>query len=142
MTTPVPYVPTPLGTVQGEVVQPTAIASGKESAVHGLAQVLGRIIDGSPSAFHGENLRLQAHAAVNQWVNSHVTQSGLRALRTGDERAPIEDVSQRVPPPQVTFGTPVNTQPGIDYDRLAAAIVRQQNAAAQRAALDQEAPDA
>lgn len=135
MTTPVPYDPSQV-VVQGSVVQPTAIASGKESAVSGLAQVITRLIDGLPAAFTREDDKLRAHAAVNTWVNAHTTASARRALMTGDEKAPIEDVALRVPPPQVTFGTPVNPTGGIDYDRLAAAIVRQQNAAKAAAELD------
>lgn len=135
MTTPVPYDPSGV-VVQGSVVQPTAIASGKESAAHGLAKVLGRIIDGLPAAFTREDDRLQAHAAVNDFVRANVTQTGLRALQTGEEKAPIENVALRVPPPPVTFGTPVNPTGGIDYERLAAAIVRQQAAAARSAELD------
>lgn len=134
MTTPVPYVPG--GVVQGEVVQPTAVASGKESAVHALGEVLMKMVDGIPAAFTREDDRLKAHAAIQQFVSRNVTQSGLQAIRTGDERAPIEDVALRVPPPPVTFGTPVNPSGGIDYDRLAAAIVRQQAKAAAQAALD------
>lgn len=135
MTTPVPYVPSTV--VQGTVVEPTAIASGKESAVHALGETLMRIIDGVPAAFHGENDRLKAHESVRQFVGSLVSRQGFAALRTGDEKAPVEDVAMRVPPPQVTFGTPVNAPgAGIDYDRLAAAIVRQQAKAARAAELD------
>ena len=110
--------------VPGEVVYPDAIASGKESGVFGLSQVVRALINGSPHAFSSEEEKRIALEKVDTFTRSHVPHSSRQALMTGDEMAPVEDVSQRVPPPQTTFGTPVQA-PGIDYRRLAAEIVRQ-----------------
>jgi len=124
--------------VQGEVIRPTAFASPKETAVHDLGQVLIQLIHGATHAFTDENAKNAAITVVNKWAHAHVTASARRALMTGEEIAPVEDVTQRIPPPQVTFGTPANQGPGIDYKKLAAEIVRQQMAAAEAAKRDQE----
>ena len=85
MNTPVPYAQG--NVVQGEVLQPTAIASGKESAVHDLGHVLRDLIHGASHAFPDEARKDAAIRAVDKYVDSHVPVSAQRALRTGDERA-------------------------------------------------------
>jgi hypothetical protein len=137
-----PLVPVVQGqVVTPSVVQPSAVAGARASAAYGLAQVLKDVIHGSPASFHGENHVLKAIEAVDKFVKAFVGAGELPALVTGDERALVENVALRTPPPQVTFGTPVNTGPSIDYDRLAAAIVRQQNAQAAAAAIDAAAQE-
>lgn len=111
--------------VSGEVVTPTAIAGRLESAAFGLAQVLKQIIHGSHGVFHTENQLLDALAAVDKYVAATVPASMLRALVTGEERAPHEDVSKRVPPGGVQ-AVQRTAVPAIDYDLLAQAMVRAQ----------------
>lgn len=112
--------------VSGEVVTPTAIAGRLESAAFGLAQVLKQIIHGSHGVFHTENQLLEALAAVDKYVAATVPASMLRALVTGEERAPHEDVSKRVPPGGVSIAQQRASVPAIDYDLLAQAMVRAQ----------------
>src|SRR5215472_18574147 len=124
------------GVVQGEVIQPTSFASAKETASHDLAQVLIQLIHGATHSFHNETAKLAAVKTVNKWAEAHVSRNARQALMTGDEVAPVEDVSQRVPPPGTSYGIPVQVSTGIDYQRLAAEIVRQQAAAADAAKRD------
>lgn len=106
---------------QGQVVEPSATAGPGPSAAHGLGQVLLDLIHRSGS-YHSEADQDAAAATVHKWVNGQVSVSEKRALSTGDERAPKEDVTQRVPP---GGPAPVGVvAPGIDYDKLAAALVR------------------
>lgn len=111
--------------VSGEVVTPTAIAGRLESAAFGLAQVLKAIVHGSHGVFHTENQVIDALAAIDKYVAATVPASMLRALVTGEERAPVEDVSKRVPPGGVQIAQRTAV-PQIDYDLLAQAMVRAQ----------------
>lgn len=115
----------PPPTVQGRVVTPSATASGAQSAVFGLAQVLKELIHGTPQAFTNENQVLGALTSVDKWVKAHVPGSALSAVRDGTERAEIEDVSKRPAPNGVSYSIPT-TAPTIDYDKLAEAMVRAQ----------------
>lgn len=114
-------------------VEPTAIASGRSSAIFSLGDVIKRLVDHS-LAFHSENDKLAAFNVVDGYVNAHVADREMVALLTGIERAPVEDVSQRVPP---TVGGPVMTGgPGLDYTKLAQAILREQQRLAARPAVE------
>lgn len=130
MSTPVPVRTNGGQVVQGKVsrpdrpVNPSAIAQAVPSAAYGIAQVLKDLIHSS-RAFHSENQVLEAYKAVDTFMKAFVPASALSALMTGDERASIEDVSKRIPPQGVAFSVPTNV-PAIDYDKLAAAMVRAQ----------------
>ncbi|HEV2352694.1 MAG TPA: hypothetical protein VGR89_00485 [Puia sp.] len=107
-----------------EHVEPAAIAGPQASAVFKVGQVLKELIHAVPSAFPGENDVLRAVNDVESFISAFVKKNELPALATGDQRAMVEDVSKRPTPAGVAFSTPM-AQAGIDYDRLAAAIVRQ-----------------
>lgn len=138
MSTPAVY--TPGQAVQGAVVQPSAVTGPKPAAVHGLAQVLKEMVHGLPAVFHTENDQLAAANAIDDYVNAHVTQNDLRGIDTSEVRAPVEDVSKRVAPNQTAYVVPQNV-PAIDYDRLAEAMFRVQQANAQQAAPPPAAPE-
>jgi hypothetical protein len=110
--------------VQGSVVQPSAMAGPVASAVYGLGEILKDLIHNG-KAYHSECQVLNAVNVVEDFVSAFVKPSEEPALRTGDERAPYEDVSLRQPPPGFV-GMAVPNQPTIDYDKLAAALVRAQ----------------
>jgi hypothetical protein len=114
--------------VQGSVIQPSAMAGPVASAIFGLAQVLKDVIHNG-RVYHSENDVLAALDSVDQFVHAFVKPSEEPALVTGTERAPVEDVSLRTPPPGMTGMVPAG--PVIDYDKLAMALVRAQMAAQQ-----------
>jgi len=116
-------------TIQGEVIRPTATAGPVAATVTTLGEVLHRIISAVPQAFHGENDQLAAHAAIRGYVNSLVKPSEKAALNIEDHRAPVEDVSQRPAPNGAAYTLPAPAAAQIDYARLAAEIVRQQQVA-------------
>lgn len=116
---------TPTLAIQGEVVQPSAVASPQAAAAFNLGQVLKEIIHAIPAAFSSENQVLAAFTAIDDFIKAFVTRSALPALADGTQRAPMEDVSKRIPPAGTAFSVPTNI-PAIDYDKLAAAMVRAQ----------------
>lgn len=117
--------------VPGEVIQPTTYTGPKAVATHKLGEMLKELVHGSPHAFTSENDMLAALKTVDSYVKAHTQATERQALSDGTQRAPVEDVSERIPP-VVGYAVPNSaaTQP-IDYDRLAAAIVRAQAGAAQ-----------
>lgn len=127
-----------LPALQGQVVTPSAIAGPVGSAVFAIGQVLKDIIHNSGS-YRNENDVLAALGAVDSLVNAFLKDSERPAVATGEERAPIEDVSLRKPPPGYTVPGPVVNQV-IDYDKLAAAIVRMQMQYAPQVAAAPEVP--
>jgi hypothetical protein len=113
--------------VAGEVIQPTAYAGPKAVATHKLGELLKELVHGNPHAFTSENQKLEALNTVDGYVKAHTQPSEIRALSDGTQRAPIEDVTQRKAP-NVGYSVPTAQAAPIDYDRLAAAIVRAQAA--------------
>lgn len=128
--------------VQGRVSPPPAIASAVQSANYKFAQVMKEIIVASPHAFQSENQQLEALAAVDSFLSALVPNSARRALADIPARAPVEDVSKRVPPAGAGYSLPYAGNAAIDYDKLAAAIVRAQyaQANAEVATTDEPAP--
>lgn len=122
MTTPVPASP---GTIQGRVVTPSATANAQQSAYFALGDILKALVHGVPSAFPKENDVLAAFATIEKFVKANVTGSAIKALATGDERAPVEDVSKRPAPAGVSYSIPASGAGAIDYEKLAAYIVRE-----------------
>lgn len=116
------------------VVNPTAMAGPVHSATWALGEVLKEIIH-KGGVYLTENALHEAEAIVSAWVKSVVPLSAVAALSTGDERAPREDVSKRIPPGGLPAIPVVTTAPAIDYDRLAEALLAaQQRSQAQLAA--------
>lgn len=111
--------------LSGNVVQPSATASRSQAAAARLGEVLKEIINRSGAFLTEDGLRL-AEQAVTDWVAAMVPGAAMNALDTQDYRAAREDVAQRIPP----GGPPVviTSQPAIDYDKLAAAIIAAQSA--------------
>lgn len=105
-------------------IEPSAVAKQVPSAAFAIGQVLRDLIHSS-GAFKSENQILEAYKAVDTFMKAFIPASALPALMTGDERAPVEDVSKRIPPQGIAFSTPTNV-PAIDYDKLALAMVRAQ----------------
>lgn len=123
--------------VQGQVISPSAVANATQSAAFELGQVIKSLVNGSPHAFHSETDALAAHASIDRYVKAHVPVSARAALADGTQAAPFEDVSKRPAPASAGYLMPTPNAPAIDYDRLAAAIVRAQlaeQAAAQESA--------
>lgn len=122
MTTPVPV---SQGTVQGRVVSPSATANAQQSTFFKLGELLKSLVHAVPSAFSSENEVLAAFDTIEKFVKANVTGSAIKALATGDERAPVEDVSKRPAPNATGYTVPVSGTGAIDYEKLAAYIVRE-----------------
>lgn len=105
-----------------EPITPTAVASAKSASVHQFGQVLHTVVRNS-RAFHNENDEDNAHRAIDAFVNAHVPGSEMSALMTGNEHAPKEDVSLRIPPGGAVA---VPAFAGLDYQALAKAILAEQ----------------
>lgn len=121
MSTPGGVVATTQGTTK--TVEPSAVSDGQSSAVFALGQVLKTVLHKMP-IFSVESDLDNAINVVDKWVSAFVPGSAMAALVTGDERAPKEDVSQRIPP-----GGPVAniySGPQLDYAKLAQAILAAQ----------------
>lgn len=116
--------------VQGQPIAPTAMASGAHSAAWDLGQVLKVMVERT-GVFLTEQARNDALRAVDKFTGSLIPAGAVRALATGDERAAHEDVSQRQAPAGATSFVPA-AQVAIDYDKLAAALVRAQQAERQQ----------
>lgn len=113
--------------ITGEVIQPKAMAGPVASAVYALGHVLKDVLHGA-HIYKNESEILKAFDTIDQFVNAFVKGSELPAVVQPTDRAKVEDVSQRIPP----NGIPAPAaSPGIDYDKLAAALVKAQLAASQ-----------
>lgn len=111
---------TPRTVVPGAVVEPTALVGPKDEAVHDMAVLLKQLVSNS-GAFHSEKDIEAAMRTVDNWATAHVPHSVRETLLVEKPgRAPMEDVSKRIP---ATVGLPqaVGNQL-IDYNKLAAAI--------------------
>jgi|SRR5215831_8194861 hypothetical protein len=102
-------------------VEPTAMANGETVAKHGVGEILKTLVHHS-LAFPTEDSTNAAFLAVDKWVGDTA------GMDTDNARAPIEDVSQRIPPGGVT-PTSVVQGPVIDYNKLAQAILAAQKEA-------------
>lgn len=97
--------------------------SARDSAVHGLANVLRELIHMNQH-FPSEGAKLSAQAAVDNWEKQHV--GSLAGINREQDTAPVEDVTQRVPPMVGAMPAPI---PGLDYNKLAEALVSAQQRA-------------
>ena len=130
MTTPAGLVPR--NTIPGQVVTPdvSAVIDPKSAGVHALVTVLHHLIQYS-GAYHSESDQLEALDALRAFEKSQVT-SAVRASLNELKPLPaeVEDVTQRVPPGAVA-PQPLIASGGIDYNKLAAAMIAAQAAAQQ-----------
>lgn len=126
MNDPVPYQGG--GAVAGEVItpRPAATANAQQSAVYKFGELMKGVLHRSVGVFHNEADLLDALNIVDAFVKTFVPASVANVLSTGEQMAPREDVSLRIPPNQ--GHAPVPAAPGLDYDKLAAAILRVQQA--------------
>jgi hypothetical protein len=123
----------PRGTVQGSVVQPTAVIDSKSEAAHGLANVLRTLVQRSVGAYHNEADMDNAMRAISSFEKSLISSSTLSALQNeSDSQAEKEDVSLRVPP-NSSGPVAMSMAQSIDYNRLAAAVAAHMLAAQQSA---------
>lgn len=102
------------------------MSSPSPGAVFRLGELLKTIVHQSVGVFKNENDLLAALTTVDDFVHAFVPGSAMAALATGDEQAAREDVSQRVAP---TMSNPATAYPGLDYGRLARAILAAQQEA-------------
>lgn len=107
--------------VAGTVVQPTAIAGPKPSAVVALGELLKDVLH-KTGVFHHESQLDSAMNVIDDFVRAFATPAELRAVLTGEQRAAKEDVSLREPPGGRVQVVHAPAGPAIDYERLAAAI--------------------
>jgi hypothetical protein len=112
------------GQVSTEPVSASAVASAKSSTLFGLGEVLKTLLHNAVGAFHTEGDLDAAIAVVEKFVGAWVPGSEIAALLTGDQRAPKEDVTKRIPPGGVV--QQVVQGPVIDYSALAKAILAEQ----------------
>jgi hypothetical protein len=111
------------GTLSGEVVQPTSIASAQDNLGHQFFQVLRHLILHS-GAYHNETDQTAHLAVVSRYENA----LGGSNMVSEDDHAPREDVNERIAPQgQNVRQAPVAASPAIDYAQLARAIVAVQN---------------
>lgn len=112
-----------------EVIQPTRIAAAHASSAHAFFNVIRDILH--KSGYHTEGELLAALDAIAQYELKVVTPGDLQQVSSENDRAAVEDVSKRIPPQSGIGMLPVLSPAPIDYDKLAAALVRAQAAAAQ-----------
>lgn len=110
----------------GSAVRPEQVASATDHALHGLCNVLRDLVHKSPHVYHNEADLLAARDAIDTYEKSvYGLLKYVEEVVRFDDRAAHEDVRDRVP-------APIAAQQGggaIDYDQLAAAILRVQRGA-------------
>lgn len=111
------------------------MAGPVHATTHRLGELLKDVFRRS-GTFHTESALHEAEAVVDAWVKAIIPSAAMRALSTGEQSAPREDVTKRTPPggPAVVVA---QAAPGIDYDKLAAALLAAQ---ARQAASGADAP--
>ena len=116
--------------LQGNVLEPAHISQPVSYPAHDFFNLVRTLVH--KAGFHTEAEVLKALEAVTAFEKHIVPAVDQRHVLAETDHAPVEDVSQRVPPRN---GLPA-VAPGaqIDYARLAAAIVAAQNAQAEAAA--------
>jgi hypothetical protein len=131
----------PPAILQGSVepVQPTRMAAASASPAHQFLNVVRDLV--AKAGYHNENEVLAAHRAIDAYERQVISASDLRQVASDNDRAPYEDVSRR---PAPSMALPAAVLPaGIDYDKLAAALMAaQQQAVAAQQAQQQAAPPA
>lgn len=113
------------GTVQSSVVSPTRTIPKEPYSSHGFFNVIRDIVHRG-NVYHSEVDQNAALDAIDKH-EQHQLAENLPYVISDTDRAGREDVTLRTPPGGAVLPNAVATQ-GIDYDKLAAAIVRAQNA--------------
>ena len=118
MSTPSTHVAVKSDKEVDRTVEPSAIAKPGTVKAHAVGEVLKVLVQNS-LGFPTEDSTDAAVNAITDWVGD------TSGMDTEGKMAPREDVSQRVPP---GYGGPATAPAGaeIDYDKLAAAIVKAQ----------------
>ena len=99
------------------------VATGNELALHNLCNVLRDLVHKSPHVYHEEAQALAARDAIDQYEKSvYGLLRWQEEVVRFDDRAGHEDVRDRIPAPIAAQ----NSNAAIDYDQLAAAILRVQ----------------
>jgi len=112
------------------VVSPTAMAGPATTAASKLGGVLLDLVHRA-GAYTSEAALHEAEQAIRDWTRAQT--GGSPALNPEAQRAPLEDVTKRIPPGGVVVAPAAPSQ-AIDYDKLAAALLRQRDAAQAKAA--------
>lgn len=127
--------------VQGTIVPDPSqhvIAAGDIKA-HGFFNVIRDLLTAS-NLYHNEGALGAAIEAVTAF-EKHILEGSHRSVIQEHDVAPKEDVSQRVAP-QVGTAVAVPSSTGLDYNRLAAAIVALQQQQAAEHTSNEEGPPA
>jgi hypothetical protein len=125
----------PPAVLQGAVEQPvtpTRLAAPSASPAHKFFALVHDLVE--RAQFHTEQQKLDAHSTIDGYERQVIAAGDLRQVTSDNDRAPYEDVRQRVAPGGVLPSAVLPA--GIDYDQLAAAMHRiaAANAAQQAAA--------
>lgn len=113
--------------IPGQVVQPAAIVKPHVTATHNFFNLLRDMV--THSAFYKTEEEIRQAIGTVTAYEKHLLNPAERAQAvTEDDRAPMEDVSQRVAPSSTAAVVPAGT-PAIDYAQLAQAIIAAQAAA-------------
>lgn len=108
---------TNLPALSGTVVPQSDVA---DEHAHKFFNVVRNLLHSS-HAFHSESDLDEALNSVNAFER-HFLAGPLSRQVSEDDRAPKEDVTQRVPPPTGAVVVPPSAGPAIDYNKLAAAM--------------------
>lgn len=108
------------GVLSGEVVDPTHVTSAQDNLGHQFLNVIRHLVLHS-GAYHTEAEQSEHLATLTRYEGATVGDA--QHLRSEDDHAPREDVSQRTPPQTGTAVVPQATPAAIDYQALARAIV-------------------
>lgn len=111
-----------------EAISPTRIAAPTANPAHKFFNVIRDIVH--MSGYHTEGQLLEALNAISAYEKQLVTASDLRQVSTDNDRAAVEDVTQRKAPNAVG-PQPLQTAAPIDYNQLAAALLAAQAAQSQ-----------
>lgn len=111
-----------------------AVVSPQHNALFRVGELLKKVVRAVPTAFPNENDVYNAITAIESFVTTGIPAASLRALsEEHDGAAPLEDVTKRIPPAgSAALAAPA--MQGIDYDKLAQALIAAQQRAAQQVA--------
>lgn len=110
------YVPA----LQGEVLTPDAVVDPIAFPAHDFFNVIKDVIHRA-SVFHDEDDLKKAMNAVDVFEKRFL-KNDHQHVTSEDDRAPHEDVSQRIPPQTGAVTVPAGA-PAIDYNKLAQALM-------------------
>jgi hypothetical protein len=120
----------------GSVVQPDYVSQPHSFAAHDFFNTLRKLVH--MSTLHNEADVAAALATIDGYEKHVVGAADLARVISENDRAPVEDVSQRK---AASGELPTAVSGSIDYARLAAAIVAAQQAQSQQATAPQPEPE-